>query len=110
MCAGVVGGIRLTDKDGVYTPLHVSPAIRASETTLLVTLGPGIQSLEPGEFGIIHGDYRMPSDNCEYLLDFNHEEYGSTKWCLFKKKKRKMLYHWTRKHLCWPLRSRCWVA
>ena len=82
----------MTDKDGVYTPLHVSPAIRASEMTLLVTLGPGVQSLEPGEFGIIHGDYRMPLDNCEYLLDFNHEDYGSIKWCLFKKKKKERCF------------------
>lgn len=78
-CAG--GRACLTEKNGVYTPSHVTPAISTSEITLLVTLGPGIQSLEPGEFSgsvfyvcVFHGDYCMPLHSCEYLPDFNDEE------------------------------------
>lgn len=76
------------------TQSHVTPAISASEIILPVTFGPGIQSPEPGEFGIIHGEYCMPLDS-EYLLDFNNEELWEHKLVLLKK----MLCHWTLKHL-----------
>lgn len=77
---------------------HITSATSASDMTLLVTPGPDIQSLEPDEFRIIHGEHFLPLDSCEYLLDFNKEEHGSIKWCLvfffFLK-----LYRWTWKHL-----------
>ena len=83
-------GIFLTDTNGVYTPSRDSCAIGVIEIILPVSFGPGVQCLEPCEFEIMHGDYRMPLDSCEHLPN-SSEEHRSIKWCLFKKERDALL-------------------